>query len=146
LPLEGFSLDLDSLVRVEHTLHTFMRKLLHLKFLSSALLLVMLTVMINGVLESAHAHATSSNDTSVSGSIAHPGASATHGSPCNPLEQHQGCDGCDSCINCSCHAPFIIQPYQIGYDPIILDLSTSETFRHLPEVFLAKFIPPQNQA
>jgi hypothetical protein len=39
-----------------------------------------------------------------------------------------------------------VQPLQLGYNPLILNLSTSDPFKHLPEVYLPKFIPPQIQA
>lgn len=120
-----------------------MRKLIPLKFFSSLLLLVMLTVTLHCVHDSAHAE---QSDAAVTGERLSPAeVAADHQSPC-PHEQHKDYDGCDSCINCSCHAPFIIQPLQLRYSPIISSLGTSAIFKHLPEVFLSKFIPPQNLA
>jgi hypothetical protein len=104
----------------------------------------MLTVTITGVHESAHAmqsHVTAPSDQASPSEI-----SASHQCPCAPLEQHEDYDCCDTCSNCSCHAPLTIQPLQLSYSPIILDLSTPDTFKHLPEVYLSKFIPPQNPA
>ncbi len=72
--------------------------------------------------------------------------SAPHQCPCSPHEQHNDYDGCDTCSNCACHASLTIQQFQLRYNPMILDLSTSHPFKHLPEVFLSKFIPPQNNA
>lgn len=120
----------------------FMRKLIHLKFFSLILLVVMLTATINVVHESAHAmqgHVTAASD-----QVSPSDISTSHPSPCSPLEHHKDYDGCDSCINCACHAPLTIQQFQLGYNPIIIHLSTYDPFKHVPEVCLSKFIPPQN--
>lgn len=123
---------------------SFMRKISHLKFFSFILILVMLTVTINGVHESAHA--AQSHVKSASGRAPHPEISESHQCPCVPLEQHKDLDCCDTCVNCACHAPLTIQQFQLSYNPIILELGTSDTFKHLPEVYLSKFILPQNPA
>lgn len=118
-----------------------MRKFIHLKFFSSLLLLALLTVTINGVHESAHAMQSSA----ISASSAL--ETLTHDDfPCSPCEHHQDYDGCDSCVSCACHASLTVQPFQLSYNPIILDLGTSDPFRHLPEVYLSKFVPPQISA
>jgi len=108
------------------------------------MLLVMLTMTINGVHESAHAmqsHVTFAND-----QASHSEISAHNQCPCAPLEQHKDYDGCDTCVNCTCHAPLTNQPIQISYNPSILALHVSDPFKFLPEVYLSKFIPPQIQA
>ncbi|PKN16446.1 MAG: hypothetical protein CVU66_00920 [Deltaproteobacteria bacterium HGW-Deltaproteobacteria-23] len=115
-----------------------MRKFIHLKLISTVLLLVMLAVTIQGAHESAHAlqtpaHAASSAEE----------APASHDTPCTPFEHHQDYDGCDSCVNCPCHASFTIQPLQLSYNPVISDLHTFDPFKYLPEVYLSKFVPPQ---
>ena len=104
----------------------------------------MLAVTINGVHESAHAmqnHVTTGNDQVSASEI-----TDTHHCPCAPHEQHEDSDCCDSCINCACHAPLAVQQFKLGYNPIILDLNTSDPFKHLPEVYLSRFIPPQIHA
>jgi len=122
-----------------------MRKIIPLKYFAKLLLMVMLTVTINAVHESAHAM--QSHVTAVSGRAPHPEISASHQCPCAPLGQHKDYDGCDSCINCACHAPLTIQPIQLSYNPSILDdLYASDPFKFLPPVYLSKFIPPQNLA
>ena len=118
-----------------------MRKLIPLQFFSKLFLVVMLTVIISGVHESAHAlqnHMSAASDEASYYEI-----SASHQCPCTPLEQPKDNDCCDTCDTCACHAPLTIQPFQLSYNPIISDLSTSEPFKHLPEVYLPKFIPPQ---
>lgn len=108
------------------------------------MLLVMLTMTINGVHESAHAmqsHVTTASDQALHSEI-----SASHQCPCAPLEQHKDYDGCDTCVNCTCHAPLTSQLIQISYNPSILTLHFSDPFKFLPEVFLSKFVPPQIQA
>ena len=118
-----------------------MRKFIHLKFISSVLLLAMLTVTLNGAHESAHAMQSPVN--TASSAVETP---VPHDTPCTPFEHHQDNDGCDSCVNCACHASLTIQPIQLGYNPVISNLQIFEPFRFLPEVYLPKFIPPQIQA
>jgi len=106
------------------------------------MLLVMLSITINGVHESAHAiqvHVTSAGE-----QASHSEISACHLCPCAPLEQHKDYDGCDTCVNCTCHAPLTNETLQISYNPSILKLYVSDLFKFIPEVFLTKFIPPQN--
>ena len=120
-----------------------MHKRIPLHFFSRLILLIMLTVMGNGVHESAHAmhtHAAAASECAW-----HPEISESHQCPSAPHEQHEDYDGCDSCSNCSCHAPLTGQPFQLSYNPMVLDLNTSDPFKFLPEVFLSKFIPPQKQ-
>ena len=121
-----------------------MRKIIPLKFFSRLLLIVMLTVTINGMHESAHAiqsDVAAANDQTSLSKI-----SATHQCPCSPLEQHKDYDGCDTCINCACHATQTVQQFKFIYNPSFQDLQTSDLFKYLPEVYLSKFIPPQIQA
>ncbi len=118
-----------------------MRKFIHLKFVSSVLLLVMLGVTINGAHESAHAM--QSPVKSASSALDAPAPDDT---PCTPFEHHQDYDGCDSCVNCACHASLTIQPLQLSYNPIVSELQPYAPFRFIPEVYLSKFIPPQIQA
>jgi hypothetical protein len=104
--------------------------------------MVMLTAMLVGMHESAHAmqsHVTAASDQASSSEN-----SASHQCPCPPLEGHKDCDDCDTCINCACNATLTIEQFQLSYNPIIIDLSTSDPFKHLPEVYLSKFIPPEN--
>jgi len=116
-----------------------MRTFIHLKFVSSVLLLVMLTVTLHGVHESAHAMQSPVNSTS----SALENQAIHDNTPCTPFEHHQDYDGCDSCVNCACHASFPVQPLKLSYNPIVSDLNMLDPYKHLPEVFLAKFIPPQ---
>jgi hypothetical protein len=120
-----------------------MRKLIHLKFYSLILVVVMLSVALHGAHESAHAmqsHVKTCDQVSL------PDISISHQCPCAPDEQHKDYDGCDTCVNCSCHASQTIQTFQLSYNPISISLGSSVPFKYLPEVFLSKFIPPQNQA
>lgn len=133
-------------VRVESdNIEKIMNKYIPRHFLSRLLLMVMLTVMGNGLHEGAHAMHTPV--TATGDSLSQSEISGSQQCPCTPLEQHNDCDGCDKCVNCTCHAPLTIQPFQIIYNPSILDnLYASDPFKHLPEVYLPKFIPPQNPA
>lgn len=114
-----------------------MRQVIPLKFISRLILVIMLTVAINGMHESAHAmqnNVVSADDKDIS---------EPHQCPCTPLDQHQDSDGCDTCVNCACHAPLSSGLILFSYNPIIRDLLTTEPFKFLPEVYLTKFIPPQ---
>lgn len=121
-----------------------MRKLIPIKFFTKLLLMVMLTVTVSSVHESAHAmqdHVKVANYQSSLSQI-----SAPHQCPCSPLEQHKDYDGCDTCINCACHAPLTVQPLKFNYNPASYDIQFYYTSKFLPEVYLSKFIPPQKQA
>ena len=121
-----------------------MREILNLKLLSWIVLAVILTALTHGVCESAHA----SQGQSASATEQNSGheISVSANSPCCPLEQHSDSDICDTCINCICHVSLAIQRFQFCYTPVIVDLKTSDPFRLMPEVYLPKFIPPQNLA
>ena len=119
-----------------------MRKSIYLKIFSRVLLVVMLTVMVSSVYGSARAM--QSHMTKVSGRVSHPGISAAHQCPCAPHEQHKDHDGCNTCMNSACHTPLAIQQFHLNYSPIISDLRMSDPLTHLPEVYIPKFIPPQN--
>ncbi len=120
-----------------------MRKRLHLKFFSWLLVVVMLTIAINGVCESAHAM--ESQLSAASDQASQSELSASDQCPCCPLENKEF-DDCNTCMNCACHASVTIQQFQLSYNPSILKLNLSEPFKYLPEVFLSKFIPPQKHA
>lgn len=100
----------------------------------------MLTVAVKGAHQSAHAMQGPSTTANSSAE-----AVAPHDTPCSPFEHHQD-DDCDSCANCVCHASLTVQPLQLNHNPIILNLSTFYPFKHVPEVYLSKFIPPQIEA
>jgi hypothetical protein len=131
---------LDMFATSAYNFSQIMRKLIQQKFLSMIFLVVTLTVTINGVY--ACAHDTDSQMSAAGDHASSLGISASHHCPCCPVEQHNNCDDCDACTNCFCHAPLTIQPFQLYYNPNIRDLSTSDPLKHLPEVYLSKFIPP----
>jgi len=118
-------------------------KLIPLKIFSRLLLVIILTITINGVHESAHAMQSLFAATTVQESLSD--KSSTHQCPCFPSDQHKDFDGCDTCINCTCHALLFAQELIISYNPSsILALKASDPFKFLPEVYLSKFIPPEN--
>jgi hypothetical protein len=131
---------LTNLAAVDHNPAIPMRKF-RLKFISWVILAAMLTVTVNCVHESAHAMQSQPSATDDRKST--PDISVTHHCPCSQHEQHDDNDDCDTCYNCACHTPSTMQPFQFGYNPLILELSTFDPFRHIPEVYLPKFIPPQ---
>ena len=121
-----------------------MRKSIHLKIFLLVLLAVIHTVAVNGVYGSAcsmQSHVTDVSDQEVPLEI-----SASLQQPCPPFEQCKDYDGCNTCINCACHAPLSFQQFQLSYNPSISDLTIPDPFKSFPEVYLSKFIPPQNHA
>jgi hypothetical protein len=118
-----------------------MQKFIHLKFFSFILLAVMLAVTIDGARESAQAM--QSRVSAAKDQTSHSEISTPHHCPCTPLEEHKDNDCCDTCANCACHAPLTVRPFQLSYNPIIVVLSSHDPFKLLPEVYLSKFIPPQ---
>jgi hypothetical protein len=139
-----FTSVLDRVERVGHNSKEFMRIFVPLKFIASIVLVLMLTMAIHVMHESAHAM--QSHVTVASGYKSPSKIPTSHQSPCSPLEQNEDYDCCDICINCACHASLALQPFQLGYLPTILELSAYVPFKHHPEVYLPKFIPPQNLA
>ena len=120
-----------------------MRTVIHLKYVATILLLVLLAISVNGVHTDIHARQHHLTVTDAQASLS---SDAAHSCPCTPDEQHNDCDECDSCIHCACHAPLTVQTFQLRYAPLIITLSATDPFKHLPEVVLPKFIPPQNHA
>lgn len=121
-----------------------MRKSIHLKIFLLVLLAVIQTVAVNGVYGSAcsmQSYVTDVSDQDVPMEI-----SASLPQPCSPCGQCKDYDGCDTCINCACHTPLPFQQFQLSYNPIISDLTIPYPFKSFPEVYLSKFIPPQNLA
>jgi hypothetical protein len=113
-------------------------------FLSSILFVVMLSATINCMHETLHTtqgHMTTAWNQATSSDV-----SAHDPCPFPPLEKHKDCKGCDTCFNCACHAPLAIQPFELHYHPMAFNWTSFDPFKHLPEVILPKFIPPENQA
>lgn len=121
-----------------------MREYLPLKLICWALLLVIFTAMTHGMCETAHAAQVQPSVTC--DQAAQSELFASDHCPCCPVEQNDHQDGCDACINCICHASLTLQQFRLTYTPFIIDLKPSRPFKQLPEVYLSKFIPPQNLA
>ncbi|MHB1183557.1 MAG: hypothetical protein ACYDIB_06430 [Desulfobulbia bacterium] len=64
----------------------------------------------------------------------------------NGSDHHEESDGRDCCDTTHSHAWTPCQPAALSYLPDLSSLFAFEPFSHLPEVFLAPFIPPQNLA
>jgi hypothetical protein len=114
------------------------------KIFSWFILVVLVAVTINGVHKGSHPPQEHASVTVSDASRSD--LSAPHHCPCSPVDQHNDCDDCDACANCSCHAQLTSQPFQLSYNPTISSLSILDPFRHLPEVYLSKFVPPQLHA
>ena len=66
--------------------------------------------------------------------------------PACPDDSHSEADHDAASCFCSCHLPLTMQAVQIQHSPVITDLVFFESFTAIPEVYLPKFIPPQNLA
>ena len=119
-----------------------MRKLLCLKLLSWLMLTVILTAMTHGLCDEAHA---SHHFVSAASDQTESLSSATgHCTDCPVNDDDGGSGNCDDCTNCICHTFSLPHHFKFVYIPIASDLLTSQPFKQLPEVYLSKFIPPQN--
>jgi hypothetical protein len=68
------------------------------------------------------------------------------GCPSCPANDHSAPHDCDSSCDCFCHAQLTEQPVQVVRSLQFFSIVFFEPFKVLPEVFLSKFIPPQNLA
>ena len=118
-----------------------MRRKLKIKSFSWLLIVVLFSVTLHGVFESAHAFEGHFSPTGEQVSA----ISAADGCPCCPVGDHDS-DGCATCINCLCHTTIPLHPFYLSYSPILLHFQSWEPYRDLPEVYLPKFVPPQNLA
>ncbi len=66
--------------------------------------------------------------------------------PALPAGEQRDTDQCDSSCYCTCNLPVTGSPLQFDKKLLIAELTAIEVFTALPEVFLPKFIPPQNLA
>jgi hypothetical protein len=68
--------------------------------------------------------------------------------PCCPIDDHghTDVDHCTSCLHCACNAPLAALETFLSYAPSFSLLNPIDRFHLLPEVYLPKFIPPQNLA
>ena len=68
--------------------------------------------------------------------------------PCCPIDNHDhsDVDHCASCLHCACNASLLSMAVLPTYAPALSSLVTYEQFHALSDVFLPKFIPPQNLA
>lgn len=102
-----------------------------------------MAVMVDGLHQCVQA--SQHHQATFSGQVSDSGVSAADQDHSFPLE-HKDCDVCDTCSNCPCHASLTMQPFQLRYNPSVLELRTDDPFQYLPEVYPSKFIPPQNLA
>lgn len=122
-----------------------MPRFIPLKTVCRLLLLVLLTVSID--CGHASAYVTDFQVKAADSLTALSGSCDGHHCPCSPQGERADHDGCDTCAGgCSCHAPLLVHHFNLNYAPSLLDISTFDTFKYLPEVFLSKFVPPQLQA
>lgn len=68
--------------------------------------------------------------------------------PCQdcPGDSHSDTGSRDLLCDCPCQ-PTLIEPLtQLGHFPLVEDLVLPERFTAFPEIYLTKFVPPQNLA
>jgi len=61
-------------------------------------------------------------------------------SPSDSTNDHCCTDGCD----CPCQAPLAPAPIVFSYSPTFTSLFHVDTIRHIPEVYLSLFVPPDS--
>lgn len=120
-----------------------MRQLPPMKIFSLLLLVVMLTAVLDGAFRSARAAQVSPAAATLQ--VLEDGGNPPHGCPCPPTN-HNDCDDCDDCADCICNCFLTSQLFSLSYKPFLQDLHSHTPFSFLPEVYLSRFIPPQNQA
>ncbi|GAW66570.1 hypothetical protein GPEL0_01r1996 [Geoanaerobacter pelophilus] len=114
------------------------------KYVSWFILASVFLVLCNGVCSTAHAL---ESQISTLQDSAGTDVAASVGSPCCPDDHHDSdSPACDDCVNCLCHVTVAPQLFRLNYLPVFSDLSTFTSFRLIPEVYMPKFIPPQNLA
>jgi hypothetical protein len=119
-------------------------KMRFLKYTSFLMVIVVFTISAAGFCRSAHAAELSVDAVSPHG-VSYLSA-IEKGCPYCPVDEHSVPDHCDSSCHCPCHASLTAQPVQIVCSQQISPLVFPEPFKFLPEVYLSKFIPPQNLA
>ena len=111
--------------------------------------IVMLFTAVTGFCGDLCASESSAQVTNVSGNaqIADLHAGSEKQCPC-PAGQGTDSHRCDSSCDCDCpcHAPLTQHSIRFDGPGLVVALVFHEPFKHLPEVFLPKFIPPQNKA
>lgn len=70
-------------------------------------------------------------------------AASDHCPDC-PGDSHPDTDPCASCCDCPCQPTLTEPTLKFGHSPLVSDLVSSERFTPFPEVYLPKFVPPQN--
>ncbi|MCM2359702.1 MAG: hypothetical protein NDI77_16245 [Geobacteraceae bacterium] len=124
-----------------------MRNSLFHKFVSFVLLAVMLTFATAGFSHGACAEDSPGSSSVISANTVIPSIAAEKQGPVCPCDDHSTDSGhCGISCQCPCHASLTPQPVQVGCSPQISPLLFFEPFKALPEVYLSKFIPPQNLA
>ncbi len=67
-------------------------------------------------------------------------------SPASPADEHSSDDHGNSNCYCACHLPLTCSTIAISYLPHMSVLTVFMPFKAFPEIYLDKFIPPQNLA
>ncbi|SNB44771.1 hypothetical protein [Geobacter sp. DSM 9736] len=109
------------------------------RYISFLLMIVSLTVSVTGACRDAQATELGCCTQQLPGN---PDGTA-ESSPCHDEERDSS--GCDSSCYCPGQAPLTPQHLQIAYSPDQLPLRFTDPLMFFPEVYLSKFIPPQNQ-
>jgi len=105
---------------------------------------VLLIISLTAFCGSAHSFEISEDST-------HPHLTSVHadhaGCPCAPADDDGTGDSCGVChCGCPCHAPLSAHSVNVVCTRVISTLKFYDPFIFIPDVFLSKFIPPQNLA
>ena len=119
-----------------------MGRSIYWKYISCLMVLVILAISVTGFCPDTCAAELPDNLNS-----GHCTAGAIDGHcPSSPVNDHAASDQYDPSCHCPCHAPLTTQPVQITCSQRISPLLFIDPFKAIPEVFLSRFIPPQNRA
>lgn len=118
------------------------------KLVSFILIMVTLTLATAGLCYDAGAEEIASAKSLKTTHAAIPSLTSIKSNPIFPGDQSTDDDGlCGPCRYCACHAPLITYQIRIAYTPrVVIVMIASDPLIVLPEVYLPKFIPPQNLA
>ncbi len=124
-----------------------MRHRLLRKFNAVLLLVVIVTVSATGICRGQHGMGQSRDDAHCRQGEARSLYAVTDGCcPSSPVEEHSDENHCAASCYCQCHLPLFPEAVVINHSPEVTLLSLSDPVRFLPEVYLPKFVPPQNLA
>lgn len=115
----------------------------------SAVFLFFFLFSANALLFSTHAVQEMGHDHTAASYVSSSGTTADAPAAVTASHQHDDQQGAqhnsgESCCDSHSHATILYQPLNYQHTPFSIAQRSSDPFRFIPEVYLDKFIPPQN--